>query len=166
MPDHASMWFLVTHTGRRIPISTLPIDIGSDASSGVHIPDPSVAPLHARLLHGAATGLRLEVCEGALVEVDGWALTEADLREGDELLVGAVTVRLESGGPGVKRLRTASRPSRRAAPGSTRPPARRGLLHADLSQLSIGTRCILGLALLLLAAAIVWAAQALVLALA
>ena len=194
------MWFLVTHSGRRIALPSLPADIGSAPSAHVHLSDPSVAPLHARLLPGAATGLRLEVCDGALVELDGWALTEADLRAGDELLVGTVTLRLEreheapgvgepplvtrrpldppssgplsappyhsTSGPAPSRGRSASAASARSAfRGGTLPGtgARRGLLHADLSQLSFVTRCILGLGLALVAAAIVWVTQALVL---
>jgi hypothetical protein len=205
MLDHARMWFLITNAGRRIPLPTLPTTIGSEAASGICLEDPSVKPRHARLLPGDNTSLRLEACEGALVEVDGWAITETDLHAGDELLVGQVHVRLErdkskpekdsaEGQPRSQKRPSPPRSASHSAPLSPARPApgvgvnsasmrtpnrrhssparrdqaslRRGLLHADTSQLSVGTRCILGLALLLIAAAIVWAMQALVLALA
>lgn len=163
------MWFLLTHTGRRVPIPQLPASIGSGDSADVPLRAPSVQAIHAWLLPGEETGLRLEVCDGAMVEIDGWALSQADLKVGDELLVGAVRVQVGKGqAPSApKAARPRRRPERTLAAG--RPGAaagRGGLLHADLGQLSMGTRCILGLAILALAAAIVWAAQALVVSLA
>jgi hypothetical protein len=210
MLDHAQMWFLLTSAGRKVPLSALPTTLGSDPSSGACLRDPSVKPQHARLLPGDNTTLRLETCPGALVELDGWAVTEADLHEGDELLVGQVHVRLERDhsqvplrendsaeeAPRAQKRQSSSRPGSHPGPLSpvqptltttrgspsmrtpsrqqltstrqeqkSRSDLRRGLLHADTSQLSASTRCILGLALLLIAAAIVWAAQALVVAL-
>lgn len=173
------MWLLITDTGRRFPLATLPTDLGSDSSAGVRLGDPSVQPRHARFLPGEATGLRVEVCEGAYLEVDGWALAHADLRMGDELLVGTVRLRVAReqaspaplaappARPGAGRSTAVPRPPgrRRPLPVTPRAPVRRGLLHADLGQLPMGVRCLLGLALLLLGAGIVWAVQALVLAL-
>jgi hypothetical protein len=169
MPDHEHMWFLLTDTGRRVTIPRLPASIGSGDAADVVLRAPSVQPVHAWLRPGAATGLRLEVCKDSTVEIDGWAVQQADLHIGDELLVGSLRVLVGRGQPaaGSTTARTRRQTGRVALAGRPQGSADgRGLLHADLGQLSVGTRCLLGLVLVLLAAAIVWAAQALVVLLA
>ncbi len=195
-----AMWSFITSQGRRLPVPPLPVTLGSDPSCELRLEAEQVLPRHARLSQGDGQSLHFEVLPGALVELDGWALTEGELRPGDDLLLGSLRVRLVWTGSGVEAQAPVQAPARKPNPeGSTRRPldapttaqagrdprtpgprrlgaagpdargrpgsaqtTQRGLLRADLSQLSLSTRCLLGSALLVVAALIVWAVQALV----
>jgi hypothetical protein len=184
------MWFLETTSGQRLAIRGLPAVLGSDPGADVVIPHESLRPRHARLTAASATALEVEALEGSEMGVEGLTVEWATLRDGDDLTLGELqfVVRREAG----QRHRPVARPQLQPKPlapgpasgGASRMPrtsetralrgrgterrsaAGRGLLNADLSQLAFGTRALIGLALLALAAGLVWLVQALVVSLA
>lgn len=88
------MWCLVTSSGQRLPIRSLPAVVGSDQSADIVVAHESIAPHHARLTLSDDGSLFITVLEEALVEVAGWRLGKGVLVHGDELLMGTVTLRV------------------------------------------------------------------------
>jgi len=170
------MWSLVTSRGQRLPIRSLPAVLGRAKSADIVLSHPSIEPQHARLTLSSDGSLFLTVLEGAMVEVAGWRVDESVLINGDELLVGTVTLRLgDDSGDDELQLR---RPPLSVQPPQAIPRTPRrhsvqplhsrqsggktGLLHADLSQLAGGQKALLIGGLLIVCAALVWALASLV----
>jgi hypothetical protein len=181
------MWRLLLPDGRSLPLRTLPATLGRDDSASVRLRHASIAPLHARLRSAPDGRLVVEAVGEAVVLAGGHAVRVVALDDGDTLGLGALsfTVRREAAAappPAAEELEIRARP---AAPGATaaprpapapepelvrrtrglptraRPPARRGLLHADLSQLSGERRALLVLGVLAIAAGLAFGISAL-----
>lgn len=113
------MWTLKTSRGQRLALPRLPVVVGNDKGVvDVVIPHPSLAPSHARFAEGEDGGLAVKALGDALVEVGGWKVSEAQLEDGDELVLGKVPFTVVRDGE------APARPARAAAPASSERPAR------------------------------------------
>jgi hypothetical protein len=177
------MWSLRTPKGQSIAVVRLPAVVGSASDADVLVPHDSVAAKHARLAAGDDDGLLVEALGDAVVGCGGRRVTRAVLQDGDELILGRLRftlvrsdpARATRAAPGASRI-PAGATRRPATAARTRPaaaellvprdarklptrlaPGRRGLLHADLSQYTIGMRLLIAGALLLVCAGLVYA---------
>lgn len=89
------MWSFVTSRGQRVSLPTLPALVGRDrATAEVALPHPSVHPMHARVLAHAG-GLRIVSIDDALLTVNGRTVRDASLSHGDDVVLGALLLRIE-----------------------------------------------------------------------
>jgi hypothetical protein len=176
------MWRLQLPDGRSLPLRSLPATLGRDDAATLRVRHASIAPLHARLRAAPDGRLVVEAVGEAVVQAGGHAVKVATLQDGDELVLGQLSFVVRGEAPAappepdesallVPRARAAvpaaapaARPAgappagpglprrERRGPPPVRPAARGGLLQTDLSQLSLGTRALLLLVLLALAA--------------
>lgn len=184
------MWRLQLPDGRSLALSALPATLGRDDAASVRVRHPSIAPLHARLRAGPDGRLVVEAVGEARVLAGGRPTKVASLQDGDELVLGTVTFTVRGAAPAatagaaeaaeqllMPRARGPAGAAAPATPGPAAPaglrqrerkplvprraPPRQGLLHADFSQLSGGTKALLLLLLLAAAAGLAWGIAAL-----
>lgn len=79
--------------GRSVVVGTLPISLGREATSSLPLDDPGVWDSHASVALDRSRGFMLRCCPEAKLSVNGVAVSEHRLCNGDLLTLGAAKIR-------------------------------------------------------------------------
>src|SRR4051812_48306669 len=96
-PGGSSGGSVVLEDGRRFPLADLPMTIGRATDATIRVSDTSVSRRHAEIRPGTGGWTVVDLGSTNGTRVNGTAVTERRLQDGDTITVGDATLRFEAG---------------------------------------------------------------------